>query len=370
MAYEYPAIYTKQRGDNGPLLASFVAPAGDIAAWAEVSRLRHDSTGHQRLRSASRVRAIERFLQQDLRNTIPTALIVALHLPNMPDRSIGTCSTISIPHDPEVKPGLVIDGQHRMYGVDAFDSKLPLNVVALINPEDEEIAFQFLVINSKASRVPTDHVKLLALQYEQDDLANRLKTARMVLGRHALVGVVDGSPDSPFYKSVVWPTEPSAADSERIDLVRPASIEQALAAIAKKNHPDLEDDDSLLEFFFTLWTTVRDRWPDLWTSESKLLQKVGIVTLTMFVIEDLVPISDRGDLNLADPDEVREEIVGNILQNLNPAFWRREWSARSLDTSAGRQLVVDALTTVRRNMHRGVTWDTDVRLVADGDQDD
>ena len=78
-----------------------------------------------------------------------------------------------------------------MYGVDAFDSRISLNVVALINPEDEEIEFQFLVINSKASRVPTDHVKLLALNYEQDDLAIRLKTARMVLGRHALVGVVD-----------------------------------------------------------------------------------------------------------------------------------------------------------------------------------
>ena len=257
-----------------------------------------------------------------------------------------------------------------MYGVQAHDPDLPLNVVALINPEDEEIAFQFLVINGKASKVPADHVKLLALHYEEDDLADRLKAARMALGRHAFVGVVDGSPDSPFCKSVEWPTEPSDADADRTNLVRPTSIEQAIAAIAKKNLPELADDDSLIEFFFTLWRAVRDRWPQLWTANSKLLQKVGLVTLTTFVIEDLVPLADRGDIDLADPDATRTEIEKNILDHLDPEFWQREWAAKSLDTSAGRQLVVGALTTVRRNLKRGLNWDADVQFLLGADQND
>ena len=373
MTYEYSAIFSRQRTESGPLLASFVAPAGEIAEWAEVERLKHEGPGHQRLRSEARVRAIARFLKEDARNTIPTALVVALELPDRLSPDIeeppnGVCATISIPANVDPRPGLIIDGQHRMYGVQAHDPKLPLNVVALINPEDEEIAFQFLVINSKASKVPTDHVKLLALHYAEDALADRLKAARMVLGRHAFVGVVDNSPDSPFYQMVEWPTEPSDADAGRTNAVRPASIEQAIAAIQKKNLPELANDDSLIEFFFTLWKAVKDRWPTLWNADSKLLQKVGLVTLTTFVIEDLVPLADRGTIDLADPDATRTEIERNILDHLEPEFWQREWAAKSLDTSAGRQLVVDALTTMRRNLKRNERWDADLRLLLGSDQ--
>ena len=370
MVYTYSAIFNRQRASVGPLVASFVAPAGDIAAWAEVERLQHEGPGHQRLRSESRVRAIARFLEQDERNTIPTALVVALKIPDLEEPPTGECATITIPAEVDPRPGLVIDGQHRMYGVETHDPSLPLNVVALINPEDEEVAFQFLVINGKASKVPTDHVKLLALHYAEEDLADRLKTARMVLGRHTFVGIVDNSPESPFYKSVEWPTEPTDADTERKNLIRPASVEQAVAAIQRKNLPDLSDDDSLVEFFFTLWSAVLGCWPDLWTPESKLLQKVGLVAMTTFVIEDLVPLADRGDIDLADPDATRSEIENNILRYLDPEFWRREWVAKSLDTSAGRQLVVDALTTMRRNLRRGVNWDANLRLLADADQEE
>ncbi len=370
MVYEYSAIFSRQRVGVGPMLASFVAPAGDVAKWAEVERLKHEGTGHQRLRNESRVRAIARFLQQDERNTIPTALVVALQVPDLEEPPIGACATLTIPADANPRPGLVIDGQHRLYGVEKHDPGLPLNVVALINPEDEEIAFQFLVVNSKASKVPTDHVKLLALRYEDEKLADRLKTARIGLGRHTFVGVVDSSPESPFYKFVEWPTEPTDADADRTNLIRPASVEQAIAAIQKKNLPDLANDDSLIEFFFTLWSAVKDRWPDLWTRESKLLQKVGLVTLTTFVIEDLVPLADRGDIDLADPDAARTEIEDNILAYLDPEFWKRDWTAKSLDTSAGRQLVVDELTTMRRNLRRGANWDANLRLLADPEQDE
>lgn len=369
MKFQYPAIYTRQRDGQGPLSATFVAPAGEIAQWAEMSRIRHDGPGHQRLRSASRVHAIRRYLDQDDRNTIPTALVVALHLPGFAEPDLGECSSIDIVVDGDERPGLLIDGQHRMFGVSEFDPNTPLHVVALLNASEEEIAFQFLVINGKSSKVPTDHVKFLALQFKQDVLAKRLTTARMALGRYTFAGIVDASPDSPFYQSVIWPTESSSADVARNELVRPAAIEQAIAAIAQKNLPDLGNDDALLEFFFTLWHAVHQMWPNLWHADSKLLMKVGVVTLTMFVIDDLVPLADREDIDLADPAAVRQEVQENILNYLCPEFWEREWSSRSLDTSAGRQLVVDDLTTMRRNMVRGARWDSDVRLVSSADDD-
>ena len=365
MHYSYPAIFSRQRGLEGPLVATFIAPAGDIAKWAEIERIKHEGSGHQRLKNEARVRAIKRFLDQDIRNTIPTALVVALHLPDFNEEEIelNKCSMITIvAHDGNC-PGIIIDGQHRMYGVQLCDPELPLNVVALINPEDEEIAFQFLVINNKASKVPTDHVKFL-VKLEEDRLEKRLKAARITSGTYSsYVDIVDNSPESPFYKSIIWPVESSVGDSDRKDLVRPASIEQAIATVAKKKLPDLNDVDSLVEFFFTLWEAVRDKWPELWSSDSKLLQKVGLVTFTMFVIEDLVSIADRGYLTLSDPDEVRREIRKNILDCLTPQFWKSDWTAKSLDTSAGRQIVVDALVEVRRNIRRGERWDLDVDLI-------
>lgn len=368
MSYTYPAIYTRQRlpDDGGVLLATFTAPVGEVVKWAAVERLTVSGEGHQRLRNEAKIRAIGRFLTLDSRNTIPTAITVALRGLTLADeQQLDSCSSVEVP-DSDPPAGLVIDGQHRLFGMSAFDPSLRVNVVALINPSDEEIAFQFLVINNKASKVATDHLKLLALQYPEAALGERLKTARMTLGRHAsLVGVVDNADDSPFYRAVEWPAEEIPGE-KRTNLVLPAAVEQSIGTIAQKNLPDLADDDALLEFFFTLWRAVRDAWPSLWRSESKLLSKVGVVTLTTFVIDDLTPLADRGTIDLSDPSTVEAE-VRSILDSLTPAFWTSEWTAKSLDTSAGRKIVVDALTQVRRNTRRGNPWYADVDLIDTSD---
>ncbi len=368
MPYEYPAIFTRQRitSEIGPIVATFAAPVGDLLEWTTIQQISVGGPGHQRIKNEAKIRAISRFLRLDERNSIPTALIVAIRgVQNIDPNEFGACTTLLIP-DTEEPPGLVIDGQHRLFGISEFDPTMRINVVALINPNEDEIVFQFLVINNKATKVTTDHVKLLGLNYEESALSERLKTARLTLSRHAsLVGIVDGSEDSPFFHAVIWPIEEEEG-GDRTYLVLPAAIEQAIAVIAQKNLPDLADEDALLEFFFALWTVVKETWNELWVPESPLLGKVGVVTLTSFIIDDLTPLVDRGDIDISNPDTVREE-VQKILATLTPEFWTSEWSARSLDTSAGRQLVVDALIQIRRNNRRDIPWYTDVQLVATPD---
>lgn len=364
--FEYPAIFSRQRErPDAPVFACFTAPVGDVHRWTTIDRLSTTGGGHQRVKNPSKVKAIVRFFELDDRNTIPTALTVALRLPDFVPPEFNSCSSLQIPES-EPPVGVVIDGQHRLFGMGDYRDDLPVNVVALINAPDEEIAFQFLVINQKVTKVPTDHLTLLTLQYSKKALDERLRSARMVLRRHAsLVGVVDSSPDSPFVSSVIWPTEEGEDEAGRTPLVLPAAVEQALAAIAQKNLPDLRDDDALLEFFFTMWSTVKEKWPDLWQAGSSLLSKVGVVTLTTFIIEDLVPLADRDIVNLADPESA-EKAVSDILDNLTPDFWKMEWTAKSLDTSGGRQVVVDSLIQIRRNIRRGESWHADVSLVATG----
>jgi DGQHR domain-containing protein len=362
MNFEYPALFSRQR-DAAPKSVLFSAPVGELLTWATIDRLAHEGTGHQRAKNEAKVRAIGRFLELDNRNSIPTALTIALELPDFAEPEGDGPGTLTIPRDGE-RHAVVIDGQHRLYGMADFDATMRVNVVGLLNPADEEVAFQFLVINNKVTRVATDHLKLLALTYNEEALAERLSTARMVLSKHAsLVGIVDGSNDSPFFQQVDWPIDKGDRPAA---LVLPAAVEGALAIIAQKNLPDLEDDDALLDFFFTLWREVKGVWTNLWTPDSQLLSKVGVVCLTTFIIEDLTPLADRGDLDLSNPDDVKVEIQA-VLGSLAPQFWTSEWTAKSLDTQAGRQMVVEALRQVRRNVRREAPWYTDVPLVGHPD---
>jgi len=79
------------------------------------------------------------------------------------------------------------------------------------------------------------------------------------------------------------------------------------------------------------------------------------VTLTMFIMDDLTALADRGEFDVGDADQVEAE-VDVLLSMLEPEFWEGEWTSSGLDTQAGRRLVVDALTEFRRNVLRKRPW--------------
>lgn len=361
-SFRYRCISVAQRpGDSQvPRQVLFAAPAHEILKWAHVERLTLRGTGAQRLKNNAKVRAIARFLRLDSRNTIPTAVTIALQEAEIESSDDGSEWVIIRPAESNV----VIDGQHRLYGMSEFSETMPANVVAIVHPDDTEIAFQFLVINYKVTKVSADHIRLLTTQVNEGELSERLKSARIVQSQAALIYVVDISDDSPFFRSVIWPTEDADEDG-RMNLVRPASIEVALSSISQKDLPGLNDDtDALIEFFYALWRPIKDRWPELWTKGSKLLSKVGLVTMTQFLVDDITPLIDRNSIDPTDPGSVSAE-VNQILENMDPQFWASEWTESGLDTTAGRRLVVDALTKMRRNVARRALWSEDVSLISD-----
>src|SRR5262245_27493990 len=100
MPFEYPAVFTRQRHTDGSsvVLASFAATVGDLSAWTTISQLTVGGAGHQRIRNEAKVRAIKRFLELDNRNSIPTALTVAIRgVPTIDDSQLNTCATLVIP---------------------------------------------------------------------------------------------------------------------------------------------------------------------------------------------------------------------------------------------------------------------------------
>ena len=88
------------------------------------------------------------------------------------------------------KIATVIDGQHRLLGMARFSDDIRVNVVALLTDDTDEDAFQFLVINNKAAKVSTDHIKSLLFERNNESLKARLSKARLsVSQRYTFVGI-------------------------------------------------------------------------------------------------------------------------------------------------------------------------------------
>ncbi len=139
-----------------------------------------------------------------------------------------------------------------------------VNVVAILGADDTEKAFQFLVINSKASKVSPDHIRALALHYEEGALKERLTTARLSLDPNVgFVGLVNDGEDGPFRGMISWPITPKGSR-----IVTPTAIEASIANIQQRKVRDFESDDVLLEFFYTIWRQIKARWPELWNADS------------------------------------------------------------------------------------------------------
>jgi DGQHR domain-containing protein len=365
--FRYDCLLSKQRTSaDAPSFCIFHAPAGEILDWADIRRLNPDDPGApQRQTSRAKVRAIKKFLDGDQRNTIPTSVVLTIDLGLEQIERLqidGTHSfgTIKIEFaDGAPKPGLVIDGQHRLYGMKEFGPDTEVNVVAILAANDMEKAFQFLVINNKASKVSMDHIRALSLHYEEEALNTRLETARLTLDPNVgYVGLVNNADDSPFYGQVDWPATPEANR-----LIVPASIEAAIGLIKDQKVRDFDNsNDVLLEFFYTIWRHIKQRWPTLWNGTSHLLDKVGVICMTKYMTDALVGSYDLGRLDISDPEDVGR-LVDEVLAYQEPSFWTVPWIPSSYDTKAGRALIVSSLVQIARNLRAGEAWHEGLEII-------
>ena len=127
-----------------------------------------------------------------------------------------------------------------------------------------------------------------------------------------------------------WPLTPEA---DRI--VVPASIEASIGLIQQQKVREFVSEDVLLEFFYTIWRTIKARWPDLWGRDSRLLGKVGVICMTQYMTDALIASYDLGRLNVSDPEQVAK-LVEELLAHQERTFWKVPWTSTSYDTKVGR----------------------------------
>ena len=391
MDFKYLGFTYSQRPNavGAPRFCVFRAPVGEILQWAAIHRLnKSHPRGIQREPKRARILGIKRFLVQDQRNTIPAAIVVALN--NVKIEPIIGCKFgasgeallageldgltqigIKIAESAELTllPGLVIDGQHRLKGIAEFSPITNINVVAILDTNDNEQAFQFLVINNKAAKVSTDHIRaMVGLNYEELELTSRLRTARLNLDENVgSVGVMDTDPESPFKGLIKWPHNMTYEGdvATQSGHVPPAAIEGAIGYIRSKRIGDLDDPESVDQFFISTWAVVKSEWAHIFNRNSKLLDKVGIVCLTEFMTNQLrsASLNKKSKFSMANPEEVMAN-TKELLDTLEPDFWRVDWKSTSYDTRAGRDQIVSALDTIHGNLGEERPWYTDVDMIS------
>jgi DGQHR domain-containing protein len=381
--FTYLCLPFRQNAD-APYLCIFHAPASEVLRWAAIERLPDRPKAAQRRLNDYKADAIKRFLS-DPRNCIPTAVTVALRPGSnalFTQNGRGAWNpkkhgevakfTLSVKTDTAEKdmPAAVIDGQHRLYGVKRHSPETHVTVVALIDAPEIEVAFQFLVINNKSSKVSADHIKSLATEYDKENLEERLKTAKLTqFPNLEFVSFADSDPESPFKGLMRWPSNRTG-----LQIVPPAAIESAITSVQQKEIKLFEDIDAMCAFFFAIWTVIKENWSDAWEEScreeapavrKRLLDKIGIVCLTQYFVDALIQLADLDMLDLANPAEVKLKVEEMLVYQAKQ-LWQVEWVSASYDTKAGRGVVVESLIRISRNLRKKLPWYDEVKLIDPG----
>lgn len=363
---EYPCIVFSQRADVGaPSFCLFEAPVSEVIEWSTIPRLSPDHLdGIQRPKSDNRVRAIKSFLQGDVRNTIPTAIVITLSNGTYRlEQSNGEGRQIVI--DASQKNNIfVVDGQHRLHGLDDFNPATRVPIVAILNATNEERAFQFVVINNKVAKVAADHIRALTLKFTSDaetpGLDARLKTAKLSLSPNlSYVGLANDLDESPF-KGMV--SLPSTLEGNR--RVVPAAIEASIAYIQSKNIRELASEESAYDMFVLIWSAIKEVWPNTFPNEQKLMSKVGVVSMTRYITDTINTISGYpgSQIDLTNADSVYDA-VKNILKTQTEEFWTCEWNLAISDTRNVRDTLQDAMLTIHQNIRYSQPWHASLTFI-------
>lgn len=358
----------------------FYARVKDIKKWAIVRRAEDSQEGTQRVLRETRKKAITRFARADSKNTIPNNILLAFEpgkakFTSLEERIVGCASDINIHNgcDQELEWGIiefsfknledeysayVVDGQHRLYGLSDFASEdLPVLVVSLLDATVEEQAFQFIVINNKAVKVPTNNVKAIVANLNEEELQNRLLRAGVKYGNTSpTLRDINDLDTSPFQHLLDWPYNKTGQK-----LVPVAAIEQALKYLKTIFTFLDEDEDSLVDIFCAIWRVLKNNYRELWGKENKFMKKVNINALNEFIAERLKYAWELSLVDIFNSEQLEQQVF-NIVKLLPKDFWEAEWSIKLQDSANVRKLIKEDLSSLVDNCRLRRPWNQDLEL--------
>lgn len=263
-----------------------------------------------------------------------------------------------------LKPAIIVDGQHRVFGGAQADESMAFSVCAIPNSTWAENVYQFVVINQKAKPIkPAFLSSIIATSLSPEEIESvydRLRTSNIDVERAEAMERINTDPASPFKGMIDFEVQGSPGFLQFPGMTRLARAFERIP----NTHPVLlsgssweEIDGDWFEFFFGFWRGIRgyfqERDPRLWQeptpeNPNNLLKLVSLQEMQAFTLDTW---ADSRMLQLTDP-QTTEKFASDFWKDFPPTFFTDEWRQKGLQTSVGRKLLRDAITETRRNIGR------------------
>ncbi len=371
----YDGILLEQRvGENPIKCFTYIATVKELMEYCTVARQSdgHEK-GYQRIIKPAKVKAISKFVEKNINNIIPNSIIVAFgesfnySLNNEDDK-------ITIHYDANdtlEKKALIIDGQHRLYGLNEYNENSKVIVTAMLSISEVDQAFQFVVINNKSQGArPVDIKAVVNANAFTDVLKDRFVQVGIRYGNTATVlDYFSKNQNSPFKDLLDWDLN-GQLDKRVIQI-------QALEDIYKyaiKKIPDFQDEESLaFSFLSNLWNVIKKIYPEAWeksintkNKDSNLLMKASMIAISQWLIDEAKSAQKYTKFAFSNTDLAivqKEVIEKSLFSIIPPEFWIREWKA-GLDTSSGRDMIKESIEKIITNIEKnGIDeWDTKISV--------
>lgn len=282
----------------------------------------------------------------------------------------------------ELKPGLLIDGQHRIMGTKALPA-VPFLVTALPTAQWPELAFQFLVTNRTARHVAESLlISIVGQSLSKEQRAaiqERLREANIRVGLIEAVMKVHEDEQSPFFNMLAFGirNEPGFIDAaamqgkviqlwyERKQPVRELFDHFCEGKSVNDRTEYWKSEELWLEMFINFWSAVKQRYKSSTVFSSELLDrnkkspasklmtatvlKIFQETVLEFLLQHLKQkmATEGVAISKSIPDAKSfPKLVERTLERLTPEFFT-DWKLTGFDGSKGaREDLRDAIRKV------------------------
>jgi len=279
--WHYPALQIEQ--SPGKRVYCFSVNGKDVHLYANISRIGQDDvgriTGYQRPEIQKHIQDIRDYIDSDS-PMIPNAVVLSFDkgVKFIPAEKGSEHGILEIKlNKNRTKPGFIVDGQQRLGAIrDSNRGSFKVFATAFMTTDIDEQREQFVLVNN---------VKPLpkSLIYELiPSISGKLPTnlQQKKVSAH-LTMCLDGDPESPFFKLVKRPTNPTGIIKDTIiqKMIETSIKDGALRCCANIEQFDFEGALNILNKY---WTTVKTVFPDAWAlppKNSRLSHGVGISSL-------------------------------------------------------------------------------------------
>jgi hypothetical protein len=263
-----------------------------------------------------------------------------------------------------LRPAIIVDGQHRVFGGAQADPGMLFAVCAIPNSSWAESVYQFVVINQKAKPIkPAFLSSIIATSLNAEEIEavyGRLRASSIDVDRAEIMDRIHTDQVSPFCGMIDFEVEDSPGFLQFPGMARLAREFQNIPKSRSVLLPDGEwggVEGEWIDHFFAFWSGVRDYFeaadPRLWQrptpeSPNNLLKIVTLQEVQGLMLDSW---ADSRAVRLGSPADTRQA-AHDFWTGFPATFFTDEWRQKGLQTSVGRRILRDAIAETRRNLGR------------------